>query len=752
MTNVPPELDLSDDEQREVLYAILLRHFPETQPLRDRAVDCLVLGALFGTTEDSALKLTEIQRNLRVGEAEAALRIETIRPAVDRLIAEGKVVVTSRRLKKVFYLAAATQIELGGDFLDSKRMFTNVIGRIVDGLSHTESASHVCRRFLSNCFARFGRQIAKMVTGDITAEELMARIDAQASFEAACDGFSCTPNEGRLLYGRCVQFLKSSHHEDQRLKLYLTRAFYFASLLELDDRASRDLSRAEFSNSIVYLDTNIIIPTLLGKQDWISAFREVLQISARLSIEVRVSGATISEARNVAALRIQDLERIIAKLPEEVIEPTRDTFLTAYLERRDEDPTVTVPDLMHPFDNLRVTLQGAYGIVIDEASASDFELVSGEAERLIDVIARTAEELRGRPKSRAAVEHDVVEYLIAKKECDAGNRAFVLTHDRTLIEAGRRYAGVVDRPIHLSFLGFLQSIAPYVTAAEEITFVDAFSRLLIDQLPPINDAFDIRELRLLADVYDDVQQTPPEQLVEAYHYVKRDLSHRAASRALEPNQVVLGLRKFLANSGDEKRRALAAQIDALHNSLAAKDVGAAALQENASRYKADAAAANAESEELRAQLSDAQAALRIRSEGEQQHVRDEARRETRHRRTVFVVSSVAASVIWMIRPAVVAGLVSVGTLSPTHRLAAGVGVDLLGAVLFLMGAVRLFSVPFVQAGRAGGSRLAAVAVAVYFVSRSFDVGGIYAKAEPKVSGIMLLVSVVLWLLSGDKAA
>lgn len=739
---------LTSDEQRQVLYAFLLRHFPETQPLRERAVDCLVLGALFGTDETSALKLREIQRNLRVGETTAALRLETLRPSVERLVDAGTVLTSTRRFKKVYYLGEAAQRSLADTFRSSSRMFQSAITRMTAGVDSRSlgESERICRRFMSECFARFGRQIAKSVTGDISAEELMARIDPSVAFAEASNDSDCSSEDRGLLYARCVGFLKSSHPEDQRLKLYLTRAYYFASLLELDDGAARDLSRAEFSQSIVYLDTNIVIPTLLGRRDWISTFSEVLSIAQRLAIEVRISGATINEARRVAATRSADLEQVVGKLPEEVIEASRDSFLAAFGERRDETPTLTVSELLAPFDQIRSVMQ-EYGVVVDESAEEDFDLASDNLQRLRELISKTAEQLRGWPKGISAVDHDCAEFLILEREWDSGKRAFLLTQDRTLIEAGLRYRSPGSRPLHLSFIAFLQSIAPYVTASEEINFVEAFSRLLVDQLPPIEDVFDMRELRLLADVYDDVQQTPPEQLIEAYHYVKRELARQGTTKPAAAN-LVLGLRKFLANSAEEKARALAAQIEELKAAVHSKDEGMRDLGADAAKIASESREKDAAIEVLLARMETVERGLEIERNNTKELARKNWLAERTRRRWTFGGGVVAALTIWGLSHSVVSGLVADEVIVRRWQVPLRVLIDFIGTLLLIVPAFRVFSEGYVSPRRIRGFRMACVLASAFFVGRGLNIGAVFSGFEAELGALTLIATVVLWLL-GD---
>ena len=57
---------ITDDEKRQILYSALLRHFPEAKPLRARALERLVLGALYGSTANAPATVSTVYGVLRL--------------------------------------------------------------------------------------------------------------------------------------------------------------------------------------------------------------------------------------------------------------------------------------------------------------------------------------------------------------------------------------------------------------------------------------------------------------------------------------------------------------------------------------------------------------------------------------------------------------------------------------------------------------------------------------------------------------
>src|SRR5437879_1900035 len=83
----------------------------------------------------------------------------------------------------------------------------------------------------SECFGRYGRHIAESFIDDLARDELLSRIDVQSALERAALDYTLSKEGSALIQARCVEFLRSRAPDDERLKYYVTQAYYFAQLL-----------------------------------------------------------------------------------------------------------------------------------------------------------------------------------------------------------------------------------------------------------------------------------------------------------------------------------------------------------------------------------------------------------------------------------------------------------------------------------------------------------------------------------------
>ena len=341
------KMEISDcmtiEEKRQVLYAAILRYSPEAGSLRERALDRLVLVALVESSSLAPLEIGQIQQLTRVAPGSPGLRMEIIQQALHRLMSGQKVTQTLLKTKNVYYLTDAGRDDTDKAAESARQLFQPVLARMLQNtveLCEKGQGEIVCRRFVSECFARFGQQIAKVVTGEFTGGQLLAAVDVEAAFAAATDSMTLSIDATQSLKTRCIRFLRSNERDDQELKFRLTQGYYVAQLLDINTHEFNPIADDAFSNAILYIDTNVLIGRLLSN-DQARLFDELVRIAHMLGIRLRVSRATVDEARWVAAGRLSGLDKVIDLVPSEFVARTEDPFLNAFIEARTLDPIVS---------------------------------------------------------------------------------------------------------------------------------------------------------------------------------------------------------------------------------------------------------------------------------------------------------------------------------------------------------------------------------------------------------------------------
>ena len=360
------------EEKRQILYAALLRYSPEAGSLRERALDRLVLVALLGSSDSQPIRVGEIRKLIRVDPRSPGLRTDVIQDTLDRLTNQDKVNHALPRTQHAYYLTESGRQDIDEAAESAAQLFEPVLARMLDdtsALCDRRDGVFVCRTFVSECFARFGQQIAKSVTGELTKDKLIDAVDVQGAFQAAIRSVSLSKEAIQSLEARCIRFLRSTERDAEELKFRLTQGYYVAQLLGLNAYDFNPLADDAFRDSVLYIDTNILINRQLSDEA-AGLFDELVRISKALGVELRVSRATINETRWVAASRLDGLENVLATVPKELVNRTRDQFLDAFLEARRVSSEMTAQQFLTRFDEIPSLLEDL-GIELYDRTAEE---------------------------------------------------------------------------------------------------------------------------------------------------------------------------------------------------------------------------------------------------------------------------------------------------------------------------------------------------------------------------------------------
>ena len=402
-----------------------------------------------------------IQTLTRLDLRSSGLRTEVIQDTLDRLMSCNKV----DRARHAYYLTDTGRHDTDEATESAVQLFEPVLARMLQdtsALCDERDGVIVCRTFISECFARFGQQIAKAVTGELTKDQLVDAADIQGAFQAAISSVALSDDAIQSLETRCIRFLRSTEHADEELKFRLTQGYYVAQLLGLNSHEFNPIADDAFSEAIFYIDTNVLVSRLLS-DEVARLFDELVRICKSLRIDLRVSRATINEARSVAVGRLTGIDNVLATVPSELVMKTRDQFLDAFLEVRKSSPEVTGGEFLARFNEIP-SLLAELGIELYDSTAEEI-IGDRDVSQECKIINHAAERSRGRGKSNRVCLHDVCHYLLVQDERRQGRKAWFLTRDKTLSQAAVDLGGR-QLPFCFPLAGFLQSVSPFLEAPD----------------------------------------------------------------------------------------------------------------------------------------------------------------------------------------------------------------------------------------------------------------------------------------------
>jgi hypothetical protein len=358
-----------------------------------------------------------------------------------------------------------------------------------------------------------------------------------------------------------VNFLKSNDPEDQRLKFYLTQGYYFIQLIDVDGLQFNPLNEQAFSGAVFYLDTNVLLLRFQSADERMPLFDEMVSVAKRLGIDLRVSRATINEARRVGHNMYAEMMKILPHYPIELLERSNDWFLQSYLRDLEKNPSLTPEQFIEPFDRLAEVCEQEIGLEVDDRDEG--QIISGrDFLRVSQIMQEEAKAIRGSEKSDHVLEHDVCHYALVQDERQTNTKTWFLTLDRSLSSVALRLREA--QPFCYSLFGLVQSISPFLSIEqEERSFAEVFCGLLSEHIFPIENTFEMKDLRLFYEYHSDLVSLPPNELVLAWDYLSQVVLKGEHYKPAEAPKVALELRKFISASADEQRLMLTADKERL---------------------------------------------------------------------------------------------------------------------------------------------------------------------------------------------
>jgi hypothetical protein len=571
------------DAKRRMIFASLIRYSPETVPLRERILDRVVLTGLAGSNNSNTFKIGQIIGNLVTASTCTQFRVERVQEALQRLAHSGHVDYVETFKKKSYFLTSSGEAELNRVIRSSEDLFKPVLDRLLEHTGHLASrevGESVCQNFLFECFARFGAQIVKSITGRLEISDLMHHSDVQAAFDAAARPFQLTDEAIDSFFSRCSAFLKSTDSIDVTLKFQLTQGFYLAQLVELVPTDLSPLTQQAFEGATFFLDTNVVILGVLS-DGGPNLFDEMISIARRFGISVKVTRATINETLGTIDEHASGLSKVIGAVPDSLVKRTNDQIYAAYEHAQLSNIDLTFEQFANDARSQLSQLSATHGIDVVEITESEM-LKSRDLAGISQAIQEAAMATRGWEKPEQTLLHDTAHYALVTDVRHENPKTWFLTKDRGLLLASTRLQSVHGLPFAFDVAGFLQTVSPFLTSEAEFAAVaQVLSTLIADQVLPKDTLFNTRELSLLVQMHQDVLATPEEDLLRAVDYVKTTVLAGKQYRAADYNHVALGLKSFLASSADEQRREIEAQRERAR--AEADKERAAAIEERALR-------------------------------------------------------------------------------------------------------------------------------------------------------------------------
>jgi hypothetical protein len=527
--------------KRALLYSVRIRYCPETQPIREAAIDRIVQQLLLAGDNESGLTSAQLheQDGRLLPIANFRISLPDIRSSLDRLSFSDRVSIVAMIHPRSYRLSEPAKAELAQVQADAEQRLDRIIKNLFkSGVGGWRQYEMPFLRCLSTIFANLTAKYVGSLTGEVAKSDLFQQLSFDSAIREARAAYPET-DESSLRAGMIAFFMEDSP-DYSALKWNTAQNYYVAKALGLDPSGAL-LSREVFAGAELYLDTNVLISALEPVEAHHRTFKALGNACKNLGVNLAVTQISLDELRNVVEFHKETLRRIGQEVPEALRSRIGNIFYELYLqsaEPRDLD------SLFHNFSHPLPALQDAYGIeLIDSA----WFVTATFADGTRTVVEKIQSARKFRKKTERAALHDAL--LVRWVEIERSksqSKVWIITRDRTLPNVRSKD----DEPLAISLDALLQWIAPISSEAySDSDFLEMFSESIRLQLLPPENFLDLKDFCLLADVGVSCKDLPVEDVEACIVDLKVALPAIDPTQPGDREKISHQISKFFADPG-----------------------------------------------------------------------------------------------------------------------------------------------------------------------------------------------------------
>jgi hypothetical protein len=553
-------MSVSIEEKQKSLYAALIRYSSDTQSLRERSIDHLVLIGLQDTSSSNSVRAGDLRVTIGRGVGTGGIRIEYVQESLERLILKSYVIKIELHHRPHYYVSTNGKSELSGLLEESQKIIMPCIDRMLydfDTAVDRDLLVEVSKKFIINSFVDYGHNIAQCVIGEMPHTDISRIISIDKIFSKSVRDVKLNEEERTGLYSRCHRFIRSQDKKDIEVKFLLTQAYYLAKVFEIDERDFDPLAEDSFKGAIIYLDSNVVFESIFD-HDNNRYFDDLISAAKKLGISLHLTQATLDEIGRVLTNKVPVLEKIFSVIPEQLYRNTNDHIVQGYIEFLGGNPGESPLKFIQSIGDIREGLERRGVVYEDMNIEQDFNSTNlAEISSLVRLIAC---ETRGFNKTVQVANHDAAHLMLVIKNRSAGKKSWFLTKDKTLADARLRFEQ--KRPLFFSISTLVQCISPFAQGSQSDSLFNLFEKVLEDDasLRGVNGLFELSELQIISEYHQDILSTEPEQLNLAFDYVKSTLLNGQEITNKNQHKVSLEIKKFLRCSSDQQKNIMQQEI------------------------------------------------------------------------------------------------------------------------------------------------------------------------------------------------
>jgi len=531
--------------KRAILLTTRIRFSPKIQPIKESAIDMIVLQIMFTNNSGNSLSSNQIQELLSFETYAPIINIQQIEESLIRLKKDHRIIIEERDDNRYYSLTKRSNENIAGIEERANYNFNNVLTR----LFRTKNINiyyDAFLKFLCIIFSQLGEESVHIIKGDIDKDKLISYPFFKNTLAEINKEF---PDLDHNLFERAsVTFFKEKEPDFDLLKWNLAQSYYISKSLGVDPTGSL-LSEEIFYNADFYLDTNVLISALEPNDKNHTGFLTLNKACKKLNIKLKVCQVTIDELNNWLSHQYDLMEKTISFIPRDLSQKISDMLYRVYINEKKKNNNVTIEDIFKNFINPEYDLKKRFDIdLIDDDWFSkniDNQIVQNFSLSIINKYYN----LRSRPKSKKAGLHDSLVLLWIKKlKEDNKKNVWFATLDSTL--PGVFPADHDNGSLAITLGALLQWISPLVIKkGEEYTFTSIFSEIIKLRLLPREKMFELSDFLIFHELDISCKELPSEDVENCVINIKQKAPDLNPTDPKDREKLAYEVEKFFLDTG-----------------------------------------------------------------------------------------------------------------------------------------------------------------------------------------------------------
>lgn len=219
-----------------------------------------------------------------------------------------------------------------------------------------------------------------------------------------------------------------------KLLFSIAQSYYLIEILNLDPQCKK-IEETDLSQVTLYLDTNVLIHLLTGTDELKKAMDDLLRITARLGVKIRITERTKEEF----LMNLEETSQYISfaqplsqQATQKVIDVLASGFYRDYLIAKRDNPSLTWQGYEERMKNFILILKNRYSVELEDVDKREV-MTDPLFKEVFEAVGDAAPS-----KSEQVVEHDAFHIILVKHKRGTkrggilGPPYWFLTNDRSL--------------------------------------------------------------------------------------------------------------------------------------------------------------------------------------------------------------------------------------------------------------------------------------------------------------------------------